>query len=100
MRMYIAIKEHLPIGHVLNTAAHAGLACYLKYKHLPDMQIWTMKSFKKVTCSVTDEEFEELKAIPNHVVLTESKLDNMETAIVLAPRPEWPSNVKTLRLWK
>ena len=64
------------------------------------MQIWTMKSFKKVTCSVTDEEFEELKAIPNHVVLTESKLDNMETAIVLAPRPEWPSNVKTLRLWK
>jgi peptidyl-tRNA hydrolase len=100
MKMYIALKESLPLGHALNTAAHAGLACYLKFKHLPNTQEWISHSFKKVTCSVTDEEFEALKSIPNHVVLTEDKLDNMETAIILAPRKEWPTIVQELRLWK
>jgi hypothetical protein len=97
--MYIAIKDHLPVGHALNTAAHAGLSCYLKYRHLPDMQDWVTNSYKKVTCMVSDDEFEALKKIPNHVVMTESRLDNMETAIVFAPRKENPEDLRNLRLW-
>jgi pantothenate synthetase len=51
---------------------------------------------------VSDEEFEELKQVPHSKVLTESRLDNEEVAIVFAPRKkeDWPEIMKTLRLWQ
>jgi hypothetical protein len=100
MKMYIAIKEWVPTGHALNTAAHAGLIGWLEYQDLPETQEWLDTSFKKVTCMVSDEEFAELKKVPNSYVITESRLDNDEVAIVFAPRNEWPEIMKTLRLWK
>jgi hypothetical protein len=101
MKMYIAIKEWVPTGHALNTAAHAGLVGWLKFGDLPETQEWLSNSFKKVTCMVTDEEFALLKNVPNCSVLTESRLDNDEVAIVFAPRKkeDWPEIMKTLRLW-
>lgn len=102
MKMYIAIKEWVPNGHALNVAAHAGLIGWLSFKDLPDTQEWLNKSFKKVTCMVTDEEFEQLKQVHNCKVITESRLDNAEVGIVFAPRAKesWPDIMKTLRLWK
>lgn len=102
MKMYIAIKEWVPTGHSLNCAAHAGLIGWLSFKDLPDTQTWLNESFKKVTCMVSDEEFEELKKVMHSKVITESRLDNEEIGIVFAPRPssEWPAIMKTLRLWK
>lgn len=100
MKMYIAIKNWVPTGHALNTAAHAGLACWLKYGARADSQTWLDTSFKKVTCQVSDEEFAALKGVDYHVVLTESRLDHDEVAIVFAPRAEWPPIMKTLKLWK
>lgn len=99
MKMYICIKEWVPTGHALNTAAHAGLIGWLEFQHLPETQEWLKESFKKVTCVVSDEEFEELKKVLNHKVITESRLDNDEVGIVFAPRREWPPIMKTLRLW-
>ena len=46
------------------------------------------------------EEFEELKAVEHHKVITESRLDGAEVAIVFAPRKVWPPIMKTLKLWK
>jgi len=102
MKMYIAIKEWVPTGHALNTAAHAGLVGYLEFKHLDKTQKWLATSFKKVTCMVSDEEFTALKKVSDSYVMTENRLDNDEVAIVFAPREkaDWPEIMSTLRLWK
>lgn len=100
MKMYIVIKEWVPTGHALNTAAHAGLIGWLEFQEREDTQIWLKESFKKVTCMASDEEFEELKKLENVKVITESRLDHDEVAVVLAPRKEWPPIMKTLRLWR
>jgi hypothetical protein len=102
MKMYIAIKEWVPTGHALNVAAHAGLIGWLEFQHLLETQEWLDTSFKKVTCQVSDEEFAELKKVEHCKVITESRLDNDEVAIVFAPRKkeDWPEIMKTLRLWK
>lgn len=100
MKMYIAIKDWVPNGHALNCAAHAGLIGWLEFQDQTDTQEWLKTSFKKVTCMVTPEEFEELKKVENCKVITESRLDNDEVGIVFAPRREWPAIMKTLKLWK
>lgn len=100
--MYIAIKDWVPTGHALNTAAHAGLIGWLQFGDLPESRKWLDSSFKKVTCMVSDEEFAELKKVKNCKVITESRLDNDEVGIVFAPREkeDWPEIMSTLRLWK
>jgi hypothetical protein len=98
-KMYIVIKDWVPTGHALNTAAHAGLIGYLEFKHLPETEEWLRDSFKKVTCVVSDEEFEQLLKVENHFVMTESRLDGEVVGAVFAPRREWPPIMKTLRLW-
>lgn len=102
MKMYIAIKDWVPTGHALNTAAHAGLIGWLQFGDLPESRKWLDSSFKKVTCMVSDEEFAELKKVKNCKVITESRLDNDEVGIVFAPREkeDWPEIMSTLRLWK
>jgi hypothetical protein len=100
MKMYIAIKDWVPTGYAINTAAHAGLIGYLEFGHLQDTCDWLEHSFKKVTCMVSDEEFAELKKVRDGRAITESRLDNDEVGIVFAPRAEWPEIFKTLRLWK
>jgi len=101
MKMYIAIKDWVPTGHALNCAAHAGLIGWLAFQDQDYTKDWLKNSFKKVTCVVSEEEFEELKKVEHSKVITESRLDHYEVAIVLAPRPkdEWPPIMKTLRLW-
>ena len=102
MKMYICIKQDTPVGMAMNAAAHGSLMCFLEYSGTPDMKQWLDKSFKKVTCAVTDAEFAMLKTVSDHLVVTESRLNNAELAIVLKPRQpnEWPEFVNLLRLWK
>ena len=102
MKMYICIKDSTPVGMAMNAAAHAGLMCHLDFNDRDDYQEWLVKSFKKVTCAVTPAEFAMLKELDRHVIVTESRMDNAELAIVLAPRHdnEWPEFVNLLKLWK
>ena len=102
MKMYICIKQDTPVGMAMNAAAHAGLMCHLKFQDDTTYQDWLTKSFKKVTCAVTDAEFAMLKMLDNHIVVTESRMDNAELAVVLCPRQpnEWPEFVNLLKLWK
>lgn len=99
LKMYILIREALPEGHPVLAAAHASLACYRKFEDRPEMQTWIEKSFRKVVCAVSDEEFERAKQVADHVVLTESSLGREETAIAFCPRAEWPGMFRYLRLW-
>ena len=100
--MYICIKDDTQVGMAMNAAAHGSLMCHLEFYEDSDYQEWLGKSFKKVTCAVTLAEFAMLKTLEDHLVVTESRLDNKELAVVLCPRhdTEWPEFVNLLKLWK
>ena len=100
MKMYILVRESLPIGFAILAAAHASLACYIKFRDSPDVEAWLAGPFYKVVCRVTDAEFEAAKLLEDSVVLTESALDNVEVAIAFRPRAEWPKAFKVYRLYR
>ena len=100
LRMYILIRESVPAGFAVLAAAHASLAAYLKFKDSPEVAEWLAGPFYKAVCKVTDEEFERAKETPDHVVLTESALDNQEVAIAFKPRAEYPKPFRFFRLFK
>src|SRR5215216_3851313 len=90
LRMYILIRESVPTGFAVLAAAHASLAAYLKFQDAPEVAEWLAGPFYKAVCKVTDEEFARAKETPDHVVLTESALENQEVAIGFRPRAEYP----------
>lgn len=102
MKMYICIKQDTAPGMAMNAAAHAGLMCHLKFSEDGDYLDWLDNSFKKVTCAVSDAEFAMLKTLDDHLVVTESRMNNAEIAVVLKPRQpnEWPEFVNLLKLWR
>jgi peptidyl-tRNA hydrolase len=57
LRMYILVLDDLPIGHAINTSSHAAVACTLRYLDTPEVKEWLEDSFRKVTCKVTEKEF-------------------------------------------
>ena len=102
MRMYILIRDSVPLGLAMAAAGHGPLACYLQYKDDPNMQKWLATSFRKVICKVNDTEFETAKTFTGSRLMTESALDGAETALVFIPRPdeEWPKPFKFYKLWR
>ena len=97
--MYVLVKNMVPRGLGINSVGHAVLATYLKYKDHPEMKDWLENSFKKVTCLVSEAEFEEAKKTEDHVVITESDYHDKEVAIAFRPRIEWPEMFKKLKLF-
>lgn len=104
LKMYILVKSTVPIGLGVNSVGHTSLATFLKFKDDPVLQAWlTSKHFRKVTCSVSDKEFEKAKSYPDHVIMTEDALRraglNPEIAIGFKPREDWPDFFKSLKLF-
>jgi peptidyl-tRNA hydrolase len=100
MKMYILIRDDVPLGFAMLAAAHASLAAYLKYQHTPEVQSWLLGPFCKVICRVTAKQFEQAKQTPDHVVMTESALAGQEVAIAFKPRDEWPKSFKFYSLYR
>ncbi len=100
MKMYILIKESVPVGFAILAAAHASLATYLKFKDSAEVAEWLSGPFYKVVCKVSDEEFEQAKAVEDCVVLTESALDGQAVAVAFRPRESWPKVFRHLRLYR
>ena len=100
MKMYILIRESVPLGFAVLGAAHASLACYLKFKDAPEVATWLSGPFYKVVCKVSDEEFEKARGVEDHVILTESAMSGQEVAIAFKPREEWPKPFKFYRLFR
>lgn len=100
MKMYILIKNSAPLGNAITSAAHASLACYLKFKDTPEVVEWLSGPFYKAVCKVSEKEFENAKAVEDHVIMTESKLNNQEVAIAFKPREEWPTQFKFYQLYR
>lgn len=100
LKMYILIKNTIPTGLAVTAAAHAALIGYLEFQELPETKLWLEKSFRKVTCTITPEQFEQLKHhFINSKVVTESALNGEETAIVIAPMDKIPKVLKHLKLY-
>jgi len=100
VKMYILIKNDLAVGHSVLAAAHASLACYLKFQNDERMRQWVSGVFYKVVCVVSPEEFERAKEVEDNVVMTESSLGGAEVAVAFCPREEWPKMFRFLRLLK
>lgn len=100
MKMYILVRDDIPLGFAMVAVAHASLAGYLKFQESPEIKAWLSGPFFKAVCKANSTEFENAKLVPDHVVLTESALGNREVAIVFKPREEWPKMFKFLRLYK
>ena len=99
MKMYILIKDSIPLGYAVVAAAHGSLAAYLRFRDTEEVQQWLAGPFRKTVCRVNAEEFERAKDVADHVVITESALDGEEVAIAFKPRAEWPKSFKYFRLY-
>jgi len=100
MKMYILIKDSVPLGYAIVAAAHASLAAYLTFRDAEEVQQWLAGPFRKAVCKVSAEDFEKAKAVPDHVVITESALDGEEVAIAFRPREDWPKSFKFFPLYR
>lgn len=101
MKMYILIRDDIPLGFAMVAVAHASLAGYLKFKDSPEVDRWLNPGpFYKVVCKASAKEFEQAKLVEDHVVLTESALGGREVAIAFKPREEWPKMFRFLRLYR
>ncbi len=100
MKMYILIKEWVPLGFALVGAAHASLAAYLKFQDTPEVRAWLAGPFAKAVCKVTEQEFEQARGCPDHVVLTESALGGTAVALAFKPREDWPRAFRFFRLYR
>jgi peptidyl-tRNA hydrolase len=100
LRMYILIRESVPVGFVVLAAAHASLAAYLRFADTPEVKEWLSGPFYKAVCRVSDEEFAKAKETADHVVITESALDGQEVALAFKPRAEYPKAFRFFKLLK
>ncbi|MDW7693167.1 peptidyl-tRNA hydrolase [Flammeovirgaceae bacterium SG7u.111] len=99
MKMYILLKEDIPDKFAPVIAAHASLACYKKFEKDEKMQQWINSVFKKVVCKVNDKEFENAKKESQHLILTESALDNREVCLAFCPREEYSKQFRFFKMW-
>ena len=99
LKVYILIKDYVPVGHAVNSAAHASLMMYLAFEKRQEVKDWLEHSFKKVTCVVSPEVFEQAKNFEDKVIVTESNFDDEELAMAFCPREEWPEFFKKLKLY-
>lgn len=100
MKMYILVRDDVPLGIAAVAIARASLAAYLKIKGTSEVADWLNGPFYKVVCKVSAEQFEQAKQTPDHVMITASKLDNQEVAIAFKPREEWPKAFKLFPLYR
>ena len=97
LKMYVCIKQSLP-HHKVVAAAHGPLQAHLEFQNRPVYQEWLTASFRKVVCEVTDDQFETLKMIPDHIMVTEDTWDDKELALVFCPRESWPPEFRQFPL--
>lgn len=100
MKMYILVRDDIPLGFAMVAVAHASLACFLKFQETAEVKEWLAGPFLKAVCKVSAKEFENAKLVEDHLVLAESSLNDQETAIVFRPRKEWPKMFKYLKLYR
>jgi hypothetical protein len=98
-KMYILVRDIVPVGFAINSVAHASLACHLKFKDDPDYIDWLDNSFSKVTCKVNDDQFALAFHVERNVPITESALKGELVALAFCPRDVYPPMFKTFNFY-
>lgn len=99
LKMYILVRESIPLGVAVVNVAHASLGCYRKFADEPLMQEWISGPFFKVVCKVSDQDFDACKQVDKNVVISESKYGNEEICMAFCPRWEWPRKFKFFKMY-
>ncbi|HET6247097.1 MAG TPA: hypothetical protein VFE47_05300 [Tepidisphaeraceae bacterium] len=100
MKMYILVRESVPLGFAMVGVAHASMAAYIKFADDAAVKQWISGPFYKAVCRVSDVQFDEAKACPDHVIITESALGGQETVLAFKPREVWPKSFKFFSLYR
>lgn len=90
LRMLIVVRDDLTPPQVAVACAHAALAAWFKWGHLPLWIEWRSNSFVKVIRQANAQEFDRAKKEFAHLVMTESSLGNRETCLVFDMDREYP----------
>lgn len=102
LKMYVLVKDTAPIGLGINSCSHVGFLAAKTF----DSQItdeWEKCSFKKVTCLVSPEQFDEaIKEIEkiggNYVRFNEDDWECQDISVAFEPRYSFPEIFKTFKL--
>lgn len=102
LAMYVIVKNTAPIGLGINACTHAGYLAGRKFSG-KDFEDWEEYSFRKRTCLVSPEEFEEcIRAIEElggqYTVFTENDWNDQELSAAFAPRYSFPHIFKKIKL--
>jgi len=102
MKMYILIRDSIPLGFAMPAIGHGVSACQTKFQDTDNWKKWAEESFVKIVCKLNDKEFNRAKGYSEGVLMTESELNGEETVLVFCPRPddEWPKPFRFYRLYK
>lgn len=102
LKMYVLVKDTAPIGLGINACSHVGfLAAKTFDSSIADE--WEKCSFKKVTCLVSPEQFDEaIKEIEkidgNFVRFNEDDWECQDISVAFEPRYSFPDIFKTFKL--
>ncbi|MGH8082514.1 MAG: hypothetical protein ACREP7_18205 [Lysobacter sp.] len=53
MKMYILVRDDIPLGFAMVAVAHASLAGYLKFRDTPEVAQWLDGPFFKAVCKAS-----------------------------------------------
>ena len=67
MKMYILVRDDIPLGFAMVAVAHASLAGYLRFQDEPEVREWLSGPFFKAVCKVNAKEFENAKQVADLV---------------------------------
>lgn len=100
LKMYILVRESVPLGLGVNSVGHTALRTYLRFQDDPLTIAWVDDpKMPKVTCVVTEAEFEKAQTYSDFIVMTEAALDGQPIALGFKPRESWPKFFGSLRLF-
>lgn len=100
--MYILVKNTAPIGLGINAVGHATFMAAQRFTS-DVFKEWNEKSFRKVTCLVSPEEFDmAIEAITqidgSYVVFNENDWNDQDLSVAFEPRYSFPEIFKTFKL--
>lgn len=102
LKMYVLVKNSAPIGLGINAVGHVTFMAANSF-HSEIFNDWKDKSFKKVTCLVSPEEFEAaIAAIKevngNFIIFNENDWGDQDLSVAFEPRYIFPDIFKKFKL--
>lgn len=102
LAMYIIVKDTVPTGLGINACSHAGYLAAKNFKG-PVVEDWEKNSFRKRTCIVSQEQFDQcIKAIDDvegdYVLFQENDWYDEVISAAFAPRYSFPQIFKDIKL--